>query len=297
MALNLTGLPDYVSQKSKEFVKDAVLGAQTIKLLQSAGSVQFGIKSKSAINTLSVSVNVQSDLDCSRNPIGDDTIGQALIEVHPLKDEKNYCPKVYENKWTGDYLTKGSTYSELLFAQEFMQARAEKIAEFNENHIWQGNSTGATAYNKYDGFIKLIKASAAQVITATGSTMDDKLLDIFLKTPIVTTSNPDTKMFIGQDTFNQYLASVKKKNYYQADADRSLAGATSIKLEPLPGLNGTGFVLVASPNQLVYGTDLLGEEDRASLEYSMETRQIYMDFHWKSGVQIVRTSQMAYAQL
>ena len=296
MALNLTGLPDYVSQKSKEFVKDAVLGAQPIKLLQSAGSVQFGIKSKAAINTLSVSVNVQSDLDCSRNPIGDSTIGQAQIEVHPLKDEQNYCPKKYENKWTGDYLTKGSTYSELLFAQEFMTARAEKIAEFNENHIWQGNATGATAYNKYDGFIKLIKASAAQVVTPTGSTVQAKLKSLFLSAPIVTSSNPDAKIFIGQDMYNQYVSEVDDAKFPQNVDNKTLRGTVG-KLEPLNGLNGTGFALVATPDMLVYGTDLIGEEDAATMEYSMETKQIYVDFHWKSGVQIVRTSQMAYAQL
>ena len=297
MALNLTGLPDYVSQKSQEFVKDAVLGAQTIKLLQSAGSVQFGIKSKAAINTLSVGVNVQSDLDCSRNPIGDTTIGQAIIEVHPLKDEQNYCPKKYENKWTGEYLTKGSVYTELLFAQDFMAARAEKIAEFNENHIWQGDvaSTGST-YNKYDGFIKLIKASSAKSITASGATVDAKLQDAFLKAPIVTTSSPDVKMFVGMDTYNAYLAAVNNKNYFQSVEDKTVRG-TTIKLEPLAGLNGTGFVLIATPDMLVYGTDMLGEEESATMEYSIETKQIYVDFHWKSGVQIVKASQMAYAQL
>lgn len=296
MALNLTGLPDYVSQKSKEFVKDAVLGSQTIKLLQSAGSVQFGIKSKAAINTLSVDVNVQSDLDCSRNPVGDTTIGQAIIEVHPLKDEQNYCPKKYENKWTGDYLTKGSTYTELLFAQDFMQARAEKIAEYNENHIWQGNLTSGSTYNKYDGFIKLIKASAAQSITASGATVDAKLMDAFLKAPIVTTSNPDVRMFVGHDTYNSYLAAVNNKNYFQAADDKTVRG-TTIKLEPVAGLNGTGFVLIATPDMLVYGTDMLGEEESATMDYSIETKQIYVDFHWKSGVQVVKTSQMAYAQL
>jgi hypothetical protein len=296
MALNLTGLPDYVSQKSTEFVKDAVLGAQTIKLLQSAGSVQFGIKSKAAINTLSVDVNVQSDLDCSRNPVGDTTIGQSIIEVHPLKDEQNYCPKKYENKWTGEYLTKGSTYSELLFAQDFMSARAEKIAEFNENHIWQGNATGATVYNKYDGFIKLIKGSGAQSITASGATVDAKLQDAFLKAPIVTTSNTDVRMFVGHDTYNAYLAAVNNKNYFQSVEDKNLRG-TTIKLEPVAGLNGTGFVLIATPDMLVYGTDLIGEEESATMDYSIETKQIYVDFHWKSGVQVVKTSQMAYAQL
>ncbi|RZJ48907.1 MAG: hypothetical protein EOO44_19320 [Flavobacterium sp.] len=296
MALNLTGLPDFIKQESKTFVKDAVLGAQTVKLLQSAGSVQFGIKSKSAINTLSVGVNVQSDLDCSRNPVGDTVIGQAIIEVHPLKDEQNYCPKKYENKWTGEYLTKGSTYSELLFAQDFMTARAEKIAEYNEKHIWQGNVTGATVYNKFDGFIKLVKASPALNITASGSTLDAKLKNIYLAAPIEVTGNGDAIVFMGQDMYNQYISVVDDKNFFTASGEKALRG-TNGKIEAVAGLNGTGFVLVANPSDLVYGTDMLGEDESASMEYSIETKQIYVDFHWKSGVQITRGSQMVYSTI
>jgi hypothetical protein len=205
--------------------------------------------------------------------------------------------KKYENKWTGEFLTKGSTYSELLFAQDFMTARAEKIAEFNENHIWKGDltSTGST-YNKYDGFVKLVKASAATSITVSGATVDAKLKSLFLQAPIVTTSSTDVKMFIGQDTYNQYLADIDAKNFYQAVEDKSLRG-TTIKLEPVAGLNGTGFALVATPDMLVYGTDMIGEEESATMDYSIETKQIYVDFHWKSGVQIVKGSQMAYAQI
>lgn len=296
MALNLNGLPDFVKQDSKTFVKDAVLGAQTVKLLQAAGSVQFGIKSKAAINTLSQGVNVQSDLDCSRNPIGDTVIGQAQIEVHPLKDERNYCPKVYENKWTGEYLTKGSTYSELLFAQEFMTQRAELIAEYNEKHIWQGNATGATVYNKYDGFIKLVKASTAKNVTVSGSTLDAKLKSVYLAAPIEVTGNGDGIMFMGQDMYAQYVSTVDDKNFFSAAGDKALRG-TNGKIEAVAGLNGTNFVLVANPTDLVYGTDMIGEEESATMEYSIETRQIYVDFHWKSGVQITRGSQMTHATI
>jgi hypothetical protein len=296
MALNLTGLPDYVSQKSKEFVKDAVLGAQTIKLLQSAGSVQFGIKSKSAINTLGVSVNVQSDLDCARNPIGDTTIGQAVIEVHPLKDEQNYCPKKYENKWTGDYLTKGSTYTELLFAQDFMTERAAGIAKYNEDHVWQGNATGATAYNKYDGFVKLIKASAAQNVTVSGATIVEKLQSLFMAAPKVTSTSTDAKIFIGTDKYQEYVMAMAAKNLYSPTADKTLFG-TLAQLEPVNGLIGQNFAVYTLPKNLIYGTDMVDEEESATMDYSIETKQIYVDFHWKSGVQIVKGSEMAYATI
>jgi hypothetical protein len=300
MALNLSGLPEYVKQTSKEFIKDAVMGAQTVGILKNAGSIQFGIKGKAAVNTLSIDVNFQDGSDCGRNPVGSTSIGQAIIEVKPLKDEQNYCPKAYENKWTSEYLTKGQEYSELLFAQEFMTARAEKIAETNEKAIWQGNVsvTGSTNLNKIDGFVKQIKAGAAVNASGstTGSTIVEKLQGLFLAAPKVTSTSSDARLFIGTDMYQSYVMALANKNIYNPTADKTLFGAT-IKIEPVDGLIGTGFALVAKPQHLIYGTDMLGEEESATIEYSVETKQIYVDFHWAMGVKPVQTSEMAYSTI
>lgn len=302
MALNLSGLPEYVSQKSKELVTEAVLGSQTIQILKSAGSIQFGVKGKAAVNTLAVEVNIQDGSDCGRNPVGTTTIGQAIIEVVPLKDEQNFCPKAYENKWTAEFLTKGQTYSELLFAQEFMDGRAAKIAETNEKAIWISDSTvtGSTNFNKFDGYVKQIKASPLSGTTnvsasATGSTIVEKLQGLFIAAPKTTSTSSDARLFIGTDIYQEYVLALANKNIFKPTDDKTLFG-TTIKLEPVDGLIGTGFALVAKPQHLVFGTDLLGEEESATLEFSAETKQIYSDFHWAMGVVPVRIAEMAFAQ-
>lgn len=303
MALNLTGLPEYVSQKSKEFVTEAVMGAQTIQILKAAGSIQFGVKGKQAVNLLSVEVNLQDGSDCGRNPVGNTTIGQAIIQVVPLKDEQNFCPRAYENKWMAEYLTKGQTYSELLFAQEFMDGRAAKIAETNEKAIWQGDTSvsGSTNLNKFDGFVKQIKGSPLSGSTnvsssATGSTVVEKLQGLYLAAPKTTSTSSDARIFIGTDKYQEYVMALANKNIYNPTADKTLFGGT-IKLEPVDGLIGTGFALVAKPQHLIFGTDMLGEEEKASMEYSTETKQIYADFHFAMGVLPVRIAEMAFAQI
>jgi hypothetical protein len=299
MALNLTALPEYVSQKSKEFVKDAVLGAQTVDILKNAGSVQFGIKGKAAVNTLSVDVNFQSGIGCGRNPVGDTTIGQSIIEVIPLKDEQNYCPKSMENKWLSQYLTQGQTYSELLFAEEFMAARAAKIAEQNEKLIWMGDTAlvGATNnLNKLDGFVKRVKAGSAVVVPVAGTTIIDKLQNLFLGAPKATSTSSDAVIFIGTDMFQDYTMQLAKLNLFSPTGDKTLFG-TTIKLAPVDGLIGSKFALLAKPQNLIYGTDLVNEEETATMDYSLETKQIYVDFHWSFGVLPVKVSEMAYIQL
>lgn len=300
MALNLSGLPEYVSQKSKELVKDAVLGAQTVDVLKAAGAVQFGIKGKQAVNTLSTDVNLQDGSDCGRNPVGNTTIGQAIIEVKPIKDEQNYCPKAYENKWTGEFLTKGQTYSELLFAQDFMDARASKIAETNEKLIWQGDTTltGSTNFKRIDGFVKQIKASAAQNATSvsTGSTIVEKLQNFYLAAPKVTSTSTDAVIFIGTDKYQEYLVALANKNIYKPVEDKTLFGTTA-KLQPVDGLIGANFATFAKPSNLIFGTDMLGEEEKAEMKHSIETGQIYVDFHYAMGVVPVKTSEMAYTTI
>lgn len=298
MALNLSGLPDYVSQKSKELVKDAVLGAQTIEVLKAAGAVQFGIKGKQAVNTLSADVNLQDGSDCGRNPVGDTTIGQAIIEVKPIKDEQNFCVRAYQNKFTGEFLTKGQTYSELLFAQDFMEARASKIAETNEKLIWQGDTsiTGTTNMKRIDGFVKQIKASAAQNVTSTGSTIVEKLQHFFLAAPKVTSTSTDAVIFIGTDKYQEYLVALANKNIYKPIEDKTLFGTTA-KLQPVDGLIGANFATYAKPENLIFGTDMLGEEEKAEMKHSIETGQIYVDFHYAMGVVPVKTFQMAYTTI
>lgn len=303
MALNLTGLPEYVNQNSLEFVKEAVLGSQTIQLLKKSGSIQYGVKGKQAIQLLSVEVHLQDGSICGRNPIGNTTISQSIIEVVPIKDHQNICPKEYNNHWMNQYMDKGQAYTSLLFADDIMNAKAAKIAETNEIAIWQGDTsaTGSTNYNRFDGFVKQIKGSPLSGTTnvsssATGSTIVEKLQGLFISAPKTTSTSSDARVWIGTDKYQEYVLALSNKNIYKPTDDKTLFG-TTIKLEPVDGLIGTGFALVAKPQHLVFGTDMLGEEDKAELVYSIETQNLYLDYQYAMGVVPVRVAEMAFAQI
>lgn len=297
---NISKLPDYVDQTSKTLLVQSVFGNQTASVLKDAGSVTIGLKGKAAINLLAQDVNIQTSYGCGRTPMGDTTFSQAYITVTPLKDEENLCPKPLENKWTVQYLSKSQTYTEALFANEIMAARADLIAQANEVLLWQGNTTasGSTNLNKLDGFIVQIKASNAVVITggtvASGATVIEKLQALFIAAPSKITAQSDAVMFLGTDVYNEYKMALAVRNLFKPDSDMNLWGA-NIKLVPVDGLIGTRMVFAGRLRSFQMGTDILGEEDKATMQYSIETQNIYMDFHWALGVTVVYANEISYA--
>lgn len=301
MSFNISALPQYVDQTSKKLLVDTVFGNQTATVLKDAGSVTLGVKGQYALQLLSTDVALQNSTGCGRTPSGNANFTQAIITVYPLKDEQNLCPKPLENTWMVQYLTKGQTYTESIFANEIMQARALKIAQENEKLIWQGDSvaqSGSTTLGKFDGFAKQIKAGAYIPLTggtiASGATVVEKLQGAFLATPSKITEQADAVMFLGTDVYNEYNVALALKNLFHPSADKTLFG-TTIKLVPVDGLNGTRGVYVGRLRSFQLATDLLGESEKASMEYSIETQNIYMDFHYALGVKPVYVNEIGVA--
>lgn len=284
MALNLAGLADYVRQNSTEFVVKSIMTGNTIEFLKNEGHVMVGIKGTEAIPLLDSDVNIQDGASCGRTPLGNTTFTDAKITVVPLKDEQNFCPKAFEKKWMVEYLTQGQTYTELQFANDIMGVRAGKIAEQNEKSVWQGDTASADAnLNKYDGFIKKLGATAD---LPTASTLLESLQLALLTVPQEVKNQSDFVIFLSQEDLEQINIELANKNIYKETSDSKLFG-TMARLQAVGGLNGTGKFYFGRSRSFIVGTDLLGEEDSAEMEYSIETKHIYMDFHFALGVQVV----------
>lgn len=302
MAYNVSQLPNYIDQSSKTFVVDSLFGNQTASVLRDAGSITLGLKGTSAIQLMDQDINIQTNYNCGRNPLGNVNLSQAYITVVPLMDNLNLCPKILEQKFTVQYLSKGQNYTEALFANEIVNQRSAKIAEANEILMWQGDTTisGATNLNKFDGFIKQVKASNALKVALTGATSGatvvERLQNMFLAAPSKVTSQSDAVIFVGTDVYNEYTIALTNKNIFKDPADKVMFGG-AIKLVPVDGLNGTRLAFLGRLRSFQIGLDLLGEDDKAIVEYSMETRQVYIDYYFALGVTLLFPNEISYANL
>jgi len=206
-----------------------------------------GVKSAETINIMDTDSVFQDGSSCGFTASGTTTFTQRTITVGKIKVNEALCPKDLQAKYLQQALPAGSRYDSTIFAAEFAQRKADKIAAALEVAIWQGDTGSGTAnLNKFDGFVKLIAAASASVIHANTSTYYGTPLAasagltvsnvvavvdaIYKAIPDEIVAKDDTAIFVGMDTFRLYTIALKNANLFaynidkKADAEFSTSG-------------------------------------------------------------------------
>lgn len=306
MGFVVSSLANYTEENAAQLVASSVLGAKTASLIKSQGNVMVGVKSAETINIMDTDAFFQDGSSCGFNASGTTTFTQRTVTVGKIKVNEALCPKDLESKYLQKALPAGSSYDSIVFAAEYSNRKAEKIASQLETAIWQGDSASANGnLNKFDGFAKLIAAASASVVHANTTT--------YYGTPLaasagITTSNvvavidavykalpaeivaaDDATIFVGMDVFRTYTIALKNANLFaytfdgKADSEIVLPG-TTIKVVAVQGLNGTSKIYGARLSNMFLGTDLLNEEERFELFYAKEADQVRFVAEFKFGV-------------
>ena len=297
MAFDKSALTAEVSQHAKELAIKAIAGAKTAQLLIDNGAVTTGVKGSARINKMNASSVFASGAGCqTRTASGDIVLANVDVVATKLKDAQNICPQTLYDTYFASMIGAGQDpEGEALdnaFVMKIMENRAALIAAKNEILLWQGDTTATGDNTKkwFDGILKQLASGTVSLTTAVGS-YKSQMQAAFLGMPVAVRTQDDFRIFMGNDTYAQYQLELDNANRFNPAAPFSLVG-TQGKIEVVPGLDGTGKVVFGRISDLHLGVDLVGDEDTASLKYSVETEQFYQDFHWSVGVKVVYADQM-----
>jgi hypothetical protein len=172
MAFTVSALTNYTNENEKQLVTDSVLEAKTASLIKDGGNIMTGVKSAETINVLETDAVFQAGGTCGFAASGTTTFSQRTLTIGKIKVNEILCMKDLEPKYLQKALKDGSHYEntsdlENGFAEEYSKKKAEHIANQNESIIWSGDTTsGDSTLARADGFRKIIKAAAANVIAA-----------------------------------------------------------------------------------------------------------------------------------
>jgi hypothetical protein len=304
MGFDISKLASYVAYIDPVLFSKSVAGARTAADLIAAGSVVFG-KGKVAVRTMNLDANFQSgDDSCARNASGDIILGNVNMDIVRLKQEKNLCFQDLENTFYALLVNGSIQPSEegpnADFANAVVDTAVSKQSEVNERGLWI-SSTGLTAsfgpdftnYNKYNGIVTQLAATSSVIaLTASGSTMVEKLQNAVLTMPIKISSASDFRLAVGQDTYNSYLVALAGKNIYKPTEDQIVFG-TSARLWVVPGLNGTGKVVGIRLSNLRLGMASQADMDRIEMEYIKDSvfHGWTMDNYFSIGVVVIDPSE------
>jgi hypothetical protein len=314
MALDLTGLTNYVKENELQLTSAAIFSAKTASLIEAQGNVQVGIKSAETINVMTTDAVFQAGGTCGFNSSGTTTITQRTITVGKIKIQESICPKVFEAKYTQKALREGSSYDYMAYGAEYSAQKVERIGAALETAIWQGDTgSGNAQLNKFMGIGTIIDAlgfggagdpiagNTGALTTLTSANVIAAVDGVFAALPAALLDKSDVVIFCGNDTFREYVIALRNQNLFHYPVDAAnmelVVPGTAIKLIGVNGLNGTDKMFGLSMANLYLGTDLLNEQDRFELFYAKEADEMRFVVEFKMGVQVAFPDEVVYFKL
>jgi hypothetical protein len=303
MSFSVGTLANYTKENEKLLVVSSVLGSKTATLIKEAGTVLIGVKSSETINIMETDAVFQDGSSCGFNASGLTSFTQRAVTVGKIKVNEALCMKDLESKYLQKALPAGSMYDSMVFAEEYTNRKAEKIASQLEKSLWQGDTVSVDVnLNKFDGLLKLITAAGATVVNANSvpfhgsvetAITDANVISIFdsiyKAIPAQVVDKDDIAIFCGMDTFRTYTVKLKSSNLFHYKYDEAANGqfflpGTNVRVIAVQGLNGTNDIVAARISNFYIGTDLLNEEERFELFYAQEAMQMRFVSEFKMGI-------------
>lgn len=293
-SLNINTLPDYINEHRDELFVKATLGTKSLDYLD----IMSNVKYKDAINFLDSEVEIQDGSDCDWNPGGSDTFSQKYIEVVPLEVQKEYCWKDFRKKYMNYQLNWEAGREKLPFEEKIAQSNMAKIQEAVENLIWQGNS-GLSVNGIINVAREVESADTISVSFGSGATASAKIDAVVAAIPMKALKK-GVNVFVSPTDFRNYImeqngACCSSRPALDAASESiTYFGDSRIKIIPVLGLEGTGYVFAFPQDAVVYGTDIEGADNRYEFWYSKDDDKFRFYVLWMFGIAFRFADEVVY---
>ena len=296
-ATNIT--TTYAGEFAGEYIAAALLSASTID--DGGLTVKANIAFKEVIKKLATG-SLVSPASCDFVPNSSVTLTERIIQPIELQVNLQLCKYDFVNDWEAQQMGYGLGQSLPPKFSDFMIAHvAAEVAQNTEFCIWQGD-TAAASNNSFDGFEKLIAASAAagdipaaqQVAAVAGGLLSTNIIDELSK---VVDAIPGA--LYGKEDLFLYIGTKAAKLYVQALGGFGANGlgangvsnmgtqwwnngsltVNGVKIFVCPGMSDNK-MYVAQRSNLYFGTGLLNSTnevkalDMADLDGSNNVRMV-----------------------
>lgn len=296
MPTNLNVVTGFVYNHRDELITKASLDAKTLRYVE----IMPNVKWKDVLNYLDSTVNFQDGSNCGFNPDGSDTFSDKEIETKAVKVEKSWCYKDWEKAAQNYQLQWEAGRIKIPFEEKISDSNLGKIQEGVEELVWQGNS-GLSI----DGYLKQItELESGSTIAASGLTSASTIVD---KIDAVVEALPQRALKKGVNIFVSYTdfrAYVKALNATccanrpiqdAAVEELGYLGDSRVKIIPVAGLEGTGHIVAAPEDALVYATDIENSENQYKMWENEETEKVNFRVLFRAGTALKFPDEIVYA--
>ena len=292
MAINVTALNNYVEEKRLPLIAKSFLRGKTIDLVQ----LETGVKQDTALNLVSASVTFGDGSQCGFDATEGVVLSQRLLKPTFLKVNQVFCDKDLLKKWASYEVKLAAGREQLPFEESFMNEIANAISEKIEKLIWTGDSKND---NEPDGYLKILETVGSGVVSTTwsaGTSAYNKIKAVYNKIPANIIDKDDTVIFIGEDTYREFIQDLVAANLYHFSPDYKdgeyMVPGTSIRVIAVNGLNGTGKVVAGRLSNFYYGVGEPDDKDTFDFWYSKDNREFRLAVYFAIAAQVAYPNEI-----
>lgn len=292
MAINVNALTAYVEEQRLPLIRKTVFAAPSTKYF----NLQTGIKHSAALNILNTEVAFGDGATCGWNEAGTSSFSQRTLEVGNYKVNMSFCDKAMLKYWNGYEVRVAAGQKSLPFEEDFVAGIIDGVRVKLENMIWKG----VKATDKMDGLLTILKAEGSVIkpTITSGSTIYDKTLAAYKAIPAGKLAS--ASIFMGVDNFRDLVLELTAKNlyHYSPEVDSALEivlPGTNTKVRGVAGLNGEKAIVAADGENIYFGVDMEGDEERFDLWYSQDNQEFRLAINFNAGVQVAFPDEVVLA--
>ena len=280
----VSSLPDYVKQNEELLIASFGLPNDGTRRYI---SIQTGVKKSADLVAMALTAVFQDGSACGFNPLDEIELGKKTIEVATIKVNGEICPETLLGKWGEWKVRIAATDNELPFEQYILDALLGQVRKGIETLIWQGDTGNS---DPIDGFLAQFGADGNTVtVTLTGITgaydavkavyfgMTAEALDkggLIFVDPIILRALVNDLVVLNMFHYNPG----------NANLDEFILPGTDVRIIKAAGLAGTNAIVGTFGENLVYGTDMEGDNEKVFLRYSEDDEVFKYTIKWNSGV-------------
>ena len=297
MATTVSGLSEYVFNHRDELITKASLDAKTLRYVE----IMPNVKWKDALNFLDSTITLQDGGSCGFNPTGSDLFREKYIETNPIKIEKEWCFKDWEKSFANYQLMWTAGRVSIPFEETIVDSNLAKIQEAVEDLVWKGSAS-----LNVEGFISGITyTESASTIEVSGLTSASTIVE---KIDAVVAAIPQKALKKGVYVFLSYsdlrayilaqnaVCCANRQIQDAAVEELKYVGDSRVTLVPVYGLEGTGYIVAAPADALVWATDV----ENASNEYRVweneEDEKVRFRVLFRGGTAIKYPDEVVFAK-
>lgn len=241
-----------------------------------------------------VHMDVEANLaTCCTTPDGTDTVAETIAPIECILTRKVYCERdLMKVLGTGFRITAGQESTGRI-GEIIGQATVRAFTENLSKLAFLGNINSTDENLKFlDGYIK--KATSLGVIA--GSNIYEVINNAYYALPLEARRMGGTVgIFVPEEAFDVYFQYLMNQNLYHYNPGTYtygqslfLPGIARVEVIPTPALNGTNQILITPLENMYWFTNMLGDKDTYSWDYSAFHQQWVLYIKTLFGIAFVR---------